>query len=378
MKNILYIARNIPVPGLSENDILLRIAKDINSAGNFNVDIWYPKEVIPNFPFLGGRAKAIAALPGSFIVDGFSVKSIDYFRLPTVRLSYRLINTYKFFNKRLLNEASKYDLIHAHYVLPDGFFASEAKKKTKLPFVVTLRGGDLDKIKKLKNDSKLFKIYHRVLTSADSIITHNYITEEYLNSIGLKGKSIPHGIKRDLLIGQNKQEENIILFVGNLIKYKKVNWLIESFKKINKPGWRLLIIGSGPEEDNLRSLYAGNKEIQFLGQQNHSEVISIMRRAAIFAMTSMRETFGLVFLEAAASKCAIIGTKYIGIYGWLEEDQEALYVKSEKELMFKMRKLMNESTYRRELGEKAYDAIKEKYIWEDQIIKYKKLYNSLI
>jgi len=45
----------------------------------------------------------------------------------------------------------------------------------------------------------------------------------------------------------------------------------------------------------------------------------------IFALPSYKETFGLVYLEAAAARNAIIGFKGEGVWGLFEVDKEMLF-----------------------------------------------------
>lgn len=97
-----------------------------------------------------------------------------------------------------------------------------------------------------------------------------------------------------ILSNELKNKEKYFLVVSRLVKYKKVEMVIEVF---NELGWNLKIIGTGREELNLRKRAKNN--IAFLGQLTDSELLSYYQncQAVIFPQ---EEDFGIVPLEAQA------------------------------------------------------------------------------
>ncbi|ACM92613.1 putative glycosyl transferase [Nautilia profundicola AmH] len=375
--NVLYISRNIPIPGIKENDIILRIANAIEEKSDIHVDCFFPKEVIPKIPFmLNNRIKAIYNLPPVFKSLNKNIFTLKYIRLPFFRYSYNFINSFKILNKSFLNNLNKYKVIHAHNIMPDGKIGYELKKQYFIPLIVTVRNGDLDKMSLLNKNSVLYKSYLEVLKNADVIITHNYATQQFIKKLGLKSTSIPHGIESKYLLTKKIEKENIILFVGNMIPRKNLIWVINAFKKINKLDWKLIIIGDGTEYDQIREKIKDVSNIELKGRLTREEVINYMKISKIFAMPSQRETFGIVYLEAAASKCLVIGHRYTGIYGWLKEDKEAIFVENEEELKEKLQILLNNEEMRHNIAMNGFIKIKKSLLWEDQINKYINLYRN--
>jgi len=376
--NILYIARNIPVPGIKQNDIILRICKAINSDSGFNISVWYPKEVIPRLFALSKRLKLVSQMPKKFKSFGISIFALEYFRLPTLKFSYLWLDSFFFFNKKLLMESSDFDLIHAHYILPDGYFGLVLKKKLEIPLVITIRNGDLDKINKLNQKSKLYKLYHYVLDQADKIIVHNHITEKYAQKRKLLYKKLPHGIEKKYISEFKKEETNKILCVSQFIKRKNINWLIDAFNRFGKTEWRLTIIGSGELESRLKIQSGKNPNIHFRGEVPREEVIDEMKNSDIFVLPSDNETFGIVYMEAAVSGCAVIGKRFTGLYGWLDEDLEAMFVDSKDELFETLEKLMSKPDIRKSIGQYGRNKVITNLLFEDQIIRYMNFYEHLI
>ena len=101
--------------------------------------------------------------------------------------------------------------------------------------------------------------------------------------------------------------------VGNLIKLKGYDILINAFKKVHDRGYQieLNIIGDGPERNNLESkvtLYGLEREVLFHGKKGKKEVLSLLSSSDCFVLSSRSETFGVVYAEAMAVGIPVIAT----------------------------------------------------------------------
>jgi glycosyltransferase involved in cell wall biosynthesis len=86
-----------------------------------------------------------------------------------------------------------------------------------------------------------------------------------------------------------------ILFVGKDFERKGGDFLIRAFSEVvaKEPSARLQIVGPRKLNGPL------HPQIEFLGRVNDRQVLNkLFREAAIFAMPSLHESFGFVFLEA--------------------------------------------------------------------------------
>ncbi|HLC42901.1 MAG TPA: glycosyltransferase [Methylomirabilota bacterium] len=90
------------------------------------------------------------------------------------------------------------------------------------------------------------------------------------------------------------------LVVSALVPYKRVDLAVEA---ANTMGFRLLIVGTGPEESSLKKL--AGRTVEFLGWQSDAEVAELYTqcRAVLFPGV---EDFGIVPLEAMASGRPVI------------------------------------------------------------------------
>ena len=133
------------------------------------------------------------------------------------------------------------------------------------------------------------------------------------DSIIYSGVDIKDSINKDF----NHDKLNI-LYVGKLIKRKKLDLLIKSLSNIDHNKWNLTAIGNGSfkkECIELTNQLSLNNNISFLDAMPKENVFDYMKKADIFCMPSINETLGLVYLEAMALGCITIGTNNEGIDG---------------------------------------------------------------
>lgn len=115
-----------------------------------------------------------------------------------------------------------------------------------------------------------------------------------------------------------EEERKGVLYVGRLLSYKNVDALIDACQNPKLNNLRhLRIIGNGPEERSLRAIKANN--VEFLGKQDHSVVVTELDKASVLAMVSNKETFGLAYIEAMARGCIVIAGDDGGMVGIIKD-----------------------------------------------------------
>lgn len=107
------------------------------------------------------------------------------------------------------------------------------------------------------------------------------------------------------------QRENIVLSVGRLIHTKHYDRLIRLFAALNKPGWRLIIVGGDALRqtnkatlEKLVSELGAEDRIELAGSQ--SDVNSYYLRSKVFAFTSSSEGFPNVVGEAMSAGLPVV------------------------------------------------------------------------
>lgn len=108
---------------------------------------------------------------------------------------------------------------------------------------------------------------------------------------------------------KSKLENKKFLALGRLNKVKGFDILINNFKEFNKINkeWTLDIAGDGPERENLEKQVKDLKLEKYVNLLHRKDnVKEIYKQASIYCMTSRREGFPLVILEAMESGLPII------------------------------------------------------------------------
>ena len=100
-----------------------------------------------------------------------------------------------------------------------------------------------------------------------------------------------------------KKKFNYYLIVSRLVKYKKVNLVVETFNELGLP---LIVVGTGSEESKLKS--RSNKNITYKGLVSEEELISLYQGAKAFIFPQ-DEDFGITAVEAQSAGVPIIAYK---------------------------------------------------------------------
>lgn len=147
-------------------------------------------------------------------------------------------------------------------------------------------------------------------------LCHSGIPEKYLESVD---KDFANGVKH-------------FAFVGSLYELKNVDITLRALKKamVGKD-YAFDIVGDGAEFDNLHHLVKElgmSNQVVFHGRLKRDDAQEIVRKADCFIMVSSREAFGLVYVEAMAKGCIVIGTEGQGIDGIVSHGENGFLCKA--------------------------------------------------
>ncbi len=164
----------------------------------------------------------------------------------------------------------------------------------------------------------------------------------------------------------DSESENIVLTVSRLIKTKNHDKLIQIFARINKPGWKLVIVGDNALNQDLKSellkiitdLGVSDKVI-LTGNQNNVE--QYYRNCKIFAFASESEGFPNVIAEAQSFGLPVIAFDCIaGPSDMITDNENGFLIPLNNYDLFlkRMSFLMDNPQLRAEFGERGRHSIK--------------------
>lgn len=232
-----------------------------------------------------------------------------HFNLASVQ---HAIQTY---GKALFKQFSP-DVIHAHTVGFDSAIGIWLKKKIGCPLVVTTHGSDVS----IPYEQGRRDYLKKRCENVDTVVAVSSALAKKLKSCGtgVPVLSVLNGFNLQHLPENLAKEPLTLLQVSNLNAQKRVDVTIRAFAEIEKkyPGAKLVIVGDGPERENLEILCCElgvSAAVRFTGRIDNARVLEEMAKAQFFSMPSVREGFGIVYIEAMACGCVTIGTQGEGV-----------------------------------------------------------------
>src|SRR3989339_238877 len=254
----------------------------------------------------------------------------------------------------------------------------------KTPFVLTLQEGDPEEHIK-RRLGIMYYLWKFIFSSADAIsVISNYLGKLAVQEGALvEPKVIPNGVNLELFSKRNLEEENnlrqklniadndfVVITTSRLVIKNGIDTLIKSMPIVSQKisNLKILILGTGPEEKNLRNLAAQIgvlTDIIFLGDVEQEKIPSYLHLSSVFVRASRSEGLGNSFLEAMAASVPIIGTMVGGIPDFLEDGVTGLACGPEDEnsLAEKIIFLFDNIDKKEKIVENAKNLINKSYEW---------------
>ena len=247
-------------------------------------------------------------------IDGIHVIGTKGVNIPGLRGLFFAINAKK--ELKELIEREDIDIIHGHYLFPAGWASVKAGKSTNTKTYVTSHGSDMFEL--YKKQAYTRPLIRKVLKDADVVLAvSNALKDEIIktkipniekkvrlhwNSVDINKfkttKENESKFRKELVHEFNiAADKPIILFVGNIIKRKNVDLLLEAKKQLNTKA-NLVVVGDGPLLEQLKAkaekeYFDGNLEnVYFTGSR--TDVEDIIPSCDLLVLPSFTESFGLV------------------------------------------------------------------------------------
>jgi len=162
-------------------------------------------------------------------------------------------------------------------------------------------------------------------------------------------------------LGYSK-EDIVFGYIGKLEDVKNPNLLLNAFKQLTRQEAKLLFVGNGHLENQLKENSENEPRVQFLGFQNQSVMPILHRVLDVLVLPSKSETWGLTINEAMACGRPVIVSSQVGCAIDLVKNGQNGYIFESgmlNDLLGKMELLIESRGVNNKMGKASQKIIKD-------------------
>ena len=275
----------------------------------------------------------------------------------------------------------KPDVTLAFFGIPSGAVAWLLKKLYRIPYIISLRGGDVPGFRPYD-----FHLYHRLMapflrviwTNAARIVANSNGLRQLANTFDARYEIpiIPNGIDLQAYSSMDRDWSfPRLLSVGRVVHQKGLDLAMRALGGLKQLTWEWRIAGDGPQMQILQSLAKElgiADRVQFLGWQSSEQLIESYKQANVFLFPSRHEGMPNAMLEAMASGLPIIATCIAGSEELVLDDKTGYLVPSEdiESLQTALKKLLSDPARREQMGYASRAHAEANYSWESTARQY--------
>jgi glycosyltransferase involved in cell wall biosynthesis len=207
------------------------------------------------------------------------------------------------------------------------------------------------------------RLYLKLGVNEEKIfIAPNIVDNEYYINNCKKYRRQKRKIKKKFGL-ENKK---VILYVGQLVERKGIAYLIRAYKKLKKEEMNigLVIVGDGPQKQELKEKSKNIKDIYFVGWVSEEDKLKYYSIADLFVLPTLQDVWGLVINEAMACSLPIIATNAAGCAVDLIKSRENGFIVKEaniNQLYLAMKEILSNKKLNKKMSATSLRIIKSKY-----------------
>ena len=276
-------------------------------------------------------------------------------------------------------------------------------KKHNIDIISTHSGKDawLGSIVGKITNTKVVRVRH-LQTPINSTTSYNLSTkvvtvskqvQKYLLEKGVKKEklqTIYTGVDTDKFVPKeekilkkelNLEEDTILVGIVAVLRgAKRHKDLIEAISQIDA-NVKLVIIGSGPQEENIKKIISEKNLKNRVIMLGHKENIhNLLPSLDIFVLPSNMEALGTSILEASSCGIPCIGSRVGGIPECIIDNETGFLFENQnvKELKDRLEKLIKDKELRTKFGKNARELIVNNFSVKTMIKQTEDLYKELV
>jgi glycosyltransferase involved in cell wall biosynthesis len=308
-------------------------------------------------------------------------------------------------------DAINADVYEAHTVSGYKFLKALNKRNISKPLIQTIHGVLADEYNQSSKSSspslrmKLSKTFMKYLAGIEKeaarkatliVTVSKYSAEKIVQLYDVdeaKIRVVPNGVDsqrfkpevdcRELKQKIGENSKHLILFVGNLIPRKGLQFLIEAAKQVLKENkdTKFVVVGDGPLKNRLISHseeQGVSDKFAFLGNVPEAMLHQLYNCADVFASPSIQEGQGITLLEAQATAKPVVAFNVSAINEVVKNNETGLLVKpSSLELANAISRLLSNPSLREKLGRSGREFVRENFSWDILAQKMFQVYSEV-
>ena len=181
-------------------------------------------------------------------------------------------------------------------------------------------------------------------------------------------------------------ESVTLVSAGRLLGWKGYHLAIRAFARADLPNARYVILGDGPEKENLKALVKElgvQDRVEIVGAVPRPEVLERLGHADIFLHPSLHDSGGWATLEAMASGLPVICLDLGGpaVQVTLEVGRKIAAITPDQtveDLSKAMRELATDADLRGRLGRAAQNHVAANFTWKAKAEQFAKIYEQIL
>jgi glycosyltransferase involved in cell wall biosynthesis len=338
----------------------------------------------PWAPPLRAQWRSYGSIPGSYVHDGFHVRTYRVFMGPK---NFGLGSVGFQLRQAIAREVMSFapEVVQVHGLVPAGVLALEAS----VPYVLTGHGSETYRTPFVRE--KLRSIAEVIVARAAACVGVSQFVADRLHALGAEHpRVIFNGADDRVFFPRNREAARAelhldplrptVLYVGDLVPAKGMAELQEAAIALRDLRPQFLFAGSGGQMNALReSLQRANVSAHFYGTVSHAALAPMFAAADVVALPSHAEGLPVALCEAMCAGRAIVATRVGGIPEIVRDGVSGYTVeaKDTAALVDRLRRILVDAALRDSFENAGLAFAQEHLTWKANALAYDELYRSV-
>lgn len=298
------------------------------------------------------------------------------------------------------HQKTPFDIIHAHdWMVTDAAWV--LKTGFGIPMVATMHATEAGRMHGIHSDLQRYihQMEWRLTFEAWEVIVNSHAMNQELQALfGLPANKlavVPNGCDpttfdfkydaRPLRGNYVSEHEQIVLYVGRMVREKGVHVLLEAVPRViaERPGTQFLFVGTGYYLDELKrqaEALGVSRYTHFLGYVGDEELKHLYKAADAVCIPSLYEPFGIVALEGMAAQVPVVTSDVGGLKDFVEHMETGVttYAGDAGSLAWGLLQVLRNPELAAKLRETAYDKVQHIYNWKVIARRTREVYQKVL